>query len=65
MWRVVGFLIWIILTMLVVNSTFELVSMSNTFLNIVGLILLIGYGCISYKTKCLTSIKTKKQDEKN
>jgi len=65
MWIVVRFLIWIILTMLVVNSTFELVSMSNTFLNIVGLVFLIGYGCISYKTKCLTFIKTKKQDEKN
>lgn len=64
MWQVVRFLIWVILTILAFDLAFELVSKPDTFLNIGGLAFLIGYGCISYKTKCLTFIKTKK-DEKN
>jgi len=64
MWTIVRFLIWVILTILAIDLAFELVSMPNTFLNIGGLVFLIGYGCISYKTKCLTFIKTKKENEK-
>ncbi len=65
MWQIVRFLIWVILTISVIDLAFELISMPNTFLNIGGVIFLIGYGCISYKTKCLTFKKTKKEDEKN
>lgn len=64
MWVVVRFIIWVILTILAIDFAFELVSMPNTFLNLSGLAFLIAYGCISYKTCCLTFIKIKK-DEKN
>lgn len=64
MTKFINLFIWLILTILIIDVGFELASMKDTFLNIVGLTILFIYVLITIKTKCLTFIKTKK-DEKN
>jgi hypothetical protein len=55
---------WFLAALGAVDIGFELITMPNTFLNIVGLSLVFGYGLVSIKTRCFTKFKTNK-DEKN
>lgn len=55
---------WFLAALGVIDIGFELITMPNTFLNIVGLSLVFGYGLVSIKTKCFTNLKLKK-NEKN
>lgn len=59
---------WVILTILIADLSFMLISLSDTALNIVGVLTLCIWAVLSYYTRCLTKIlsliKTKK-DEKN
>lgn len=56
--------IWFILTIFVIDLGFELITMANTFLNIIGATIIFAYVLITIKTKCLTNLKLKK-NEKN
>lgn len=56
--------IWFILTIFIIDFGFELITMANTFLNIIGATIVFAYVLITIKTKCLTNLKLK-QDEKN
>lgn len=56
--------IWFILTILVIDLAFELMSMKDTLLNISGVTLAFVYVLVTIKTKCLT-ILTFKRNEKN
>lgn len=59
---------WVILTILIADLSFMLVSLSDTILNIVGALTLCIWAVLSYYTRCLTKILTlikTKKDEKN
>lgn len=58
------FLVWIMITIIVTTIVCELLTMSFTLLNLLGVIISIEYLIISIKTKCLTNLKFKK-NEKN
>lgn len=54
--------IWVIMAFAVIDVGFELISMPNTFLNIVGLCSVFIYALISIKTNCFTKFKNKKDE---
>lgn len=60
--------VWVILTILVMDLSFMLISLPDTILNIVGALTLCVWVVLSYYTRCLTKILTlikTKKDEKN
>lgn len=52
--------IWIILTFIVINISFNMINSADSILNIIGILLLFIYIIFSSETKCLTNIKFKK-----
>lgn len=52
--------IWIILTFIVNNISFNMINSADTILNIIGILLLFIYIIFSSETKCLTNINFKK-----
>ena len=54
-------LAWLILFIVLLNLTYYMISMSNTMLNIGGVILLAFTLFGTIKTKCLTNIKNKER----
>lgn len=59
---------WVILTILIADLSFMLISLSDTALNIVGVLTLCIWAVLSYYMRCLTKILTlikTKKDEKN
>lgn len=53
-------LLWTICLIGVVEISCSFVSMADTILNILGVVLMASFAFISYKTKCFTYIKIKK-----
>ena len=60
----IAIFLWFVATIVIIDIGFEMVSMKSTFFNIVGLGILFVFALLSFKTKCFTSIKSKK-NEKN
>ena len=50
--------VWAILTILITDLSSMLVSLSDTILNIVGVLTLCIWAVLSYYTRCLTKILT-------
>ena len=57
------FFIWIILFVSIVNFCLDMVSSANTIENIIGALGIGAAIVLSYKTKCLTAIKIKKNEK--
>lgn len=61
--------VWAILTILITDLSSMLVSLSDTLLNVVGVLTLCVWFVLSYYTRCLTKIltyvKTKKDETNN
>lgn len=53
-------LLWAICLIGVIEVGCSFVSMADTILNIVGVVLMATFVFVSYKTKCFTYIKIKK-----
>lgn len=53
-------LLWVICLIGVIEVGCFFVSMADTILNIVGVVLMATFAFVSYKTKCFTYIKIKK-----
>lgn len=53
-------LLWVICLIGVIEVGCSFVSMTDTILNIVGVVLMATFAFVSYKTKCFTYIKIKK-----
>lgn len=53
-------LLWVICLIGVIEIGCSFVSMADTILNIVGVVLMATFAFVSYKTKCFTYIKIKK-----
>ena len=62
--KIIWVFAWFLAALGAVDIGFELITMPNTFLNIIGLCLMFAYSLISIKTKCFTNLKLKK-NEKN
>ena len=69
MTKIFLFVVWALLTLLVITAVTELITMSDTALNVVGVIAATAYALISFKTKFFTRLvdfinKIKKRNEK-
>lgn len=53
-------LLWVICLIGVIEIGCSFISMADTILNIVGVVLMATFAFVSYKTKCFTYIKIKK-----
>lgn len=53
--KILGFVIWVILTIIVVNTLFGMLTLPNTIANIFGVIGLVLYAYISFASNCFTS----------
>lgn len=53
-------LLWVICLIGVIEVGCSFVSMADTILNIIGVVLMTTFAFVSYKTKCFTYIKIKK-----
>ena len=58
--KILGFIIWVICTVIIIDSLFALLSAANTVANIVAVIGIVIYGILSERTKCFTNWKIKK-----
>ena len=54
-----------VMAMAWLTFSLNLITLPSTIANIMGFALLIVLVCISYKTKCLTNIKNKKDEKDN
>ena len=57
--------IWFIFAIIAIDVGFEFISMANSFFNFLGVTIVFVFTLISIKTKCLTNLKLKKENEKN
>lgn len=55
--------VWIILTMLIVDFSFDLINQPSTIANLVGIAILVLFATFSVSTKCLTKIISKKNEK--
>jgi hypothetical protein len=54
--------VWVILFTILLNVGFSMITMPNTIGNVIGFLIIVATVVISIKTKCLTTIKFKKND---
>jgi hypothetical protein len=57
MQKVVLFILWVVVFMFILSTGCGLVTYPSTIANLCGIVLLVGFGCLSVKTKCFTQIK--------
>lgn len=62
-WKVVAFVSWLLITLIVTDACFEAVNKANTIENIMGVLGIILWILLSIATDCLT-FKNNKKDEK-
>ena len=58
--KFVKILLWGLCLLFVIEFSCGLISAADTFLNVLGLVIMLIFGFMSYKTKCFTTIKNKK-----
>ena len=58
--NVLAFIIWFIVSMVVISVAFELISLSDSLLNVAGIAICLVLLYVSVETKCFTNIKLKK-----
>lgn len=59
---------WVLCLLIAVDWTFDLINLSSTIANLIGVAIGIGFAWISVKTKCFTEINfknTNKNEETN
>lgn len=62
--KVVGFIIWFVLFMALLTTSFKCITEPNTVTNIAGILVLVLALIVSVKTKCLTNFNFKRKHEK-
>lgn len=55
--------IWLVLSILILNLGFNMLSAANTLANIIGLVIIIAVIFISFKTNCLRTLKFRKHEK--
>jgi hypothetical protein len=54
--------LWFVLFVLILNLSLSMISTSNSIGNVIGFLILVATVLISIKTKCLTTLKFRKND---
>lgn len=54
--------LWFVLFILILNVSLSMISASNSIGNVIGFLILVATVLISIKTKCLTTLKFRKND---
>ena len=62
-WKVLAFVSWLLITLIVTDACLEAVNKANTIENIMGVLGIILWVLLSIATNCLT-FKNNKKDEK-
>ena len=60
--RILIVVLWFVLFMLMLNVSLSMISTSNSIENVIGFLILVATTFISIKTRCLTTIKFRKND---
>ena len=55
--------VWVLCLLIVGDWAFDLINLSSTIANLVGVALLIGFIWVSSKTKCFTEINFKNRNK--
>lgn len=61
--KIIMFTVWIMLFVFIIDLCLNMVSSANTVENIIGVFGIVITVVLSYKTKCLTTIKIKKHEK--
>jgi len=54
--------LWFVPFVLILNLSLSMISTSNSIGNVIGFLILVATVLISIKTKCLTTLKFRKND---
>lgn len=55
--------VWLVLSILILNLGFNMLSAADTLANIIGLVIIIAVIFISFKTNCLRTLKFRKYEK--
>lgn len=61
---VVKVAVWFVIFIILITLGFEMISAPNTIENVIGFFMVVATLHLSVKTKCLTSIKLERKNEK-
>lgn len=61
---VVKVAVWFVIFTILITLGFEMISAPNTIENVIGFFMVVATLHLSIKTKCLTSIKLERKNEK-
>ena len=64
-WKLMLFVVWLLLTLMVVSLSARAVSKADTTLNIIGVIAFVLWILFSNATNCLMFKNNKKDEQKN
>lgn len=59
---VAKFAVWFVIFIILITLGLEMISAPNTIENVIGFLILVVTVLISIKTKCLTTLKFRKND---
>ena len=56
--------VWLVVSLLVVSFFCEMLSASNTLVNMLGFVLMVAYALLSFKTRLFTKFKFNNKNNK-
>ena len=56
--------VWFVVFIILITLGLEMISVPNTIENVIGFFMIVAILYLSIKTKCLTSIKLERKNEK-
>lgn len=59
------FTVWMIMGVIIIDSLFQGLSEADTTLNIISLLMIVLFVCISVKTGCFLKLKKSSKNNKN
>lgn len=62
--KLVKIVLWLLISIAVLNIGFNMVSAPDTIQNIAGFIIIVSIWAITLETKCLTNLEFKRKHEK-
>lgn len=62
--KLVKIVLWLLISIAVLNIGFNMVSAPDTIQNIAGFIIIVSIWVITLETKCLTNLEFKRKHEK-
>lgn len=60
--KILAIALWFVLFILILNVSLSMISASNSIGNVIGFLIFVATVLISIKTKCLTTLKFRKND---